>query len=313
MALKTQQPGATPDPHGTPGSTGVPRARKNTFSALLHRSPRLRLAGLLTAPAGWLVLVYIAALAALLITALWTVDTFTGKVSTTWTLENIIAVATDPVYQIITLRTIGIALAVTAIDVVVALPISFFIAKVATARWQKLLVVAVLMPLWASYLVKAYAWRNVLAEGGLLEWLGTPVGVTSPGYSETAVILTLSYIWLPYMILPIHAGFDRVPDSLLEASSDLGAKPWTTMRLVMLPILVPAIIAGTIFTFSLSLGDYITAQIVGGTTQMLGTVVYANVGAANNLPFASAVSLIPIVIIMVYLFVVRRTGALNNL
>jgi putative spermidine/putrescine transport system permease protein len=280
---------------------------------VLHRRPRLRLAGLLTAPAAWLVLVYIAALAALLITALWTVDTFTGKVSTTWTFENILTVTTDPVYQAIALRTLRIAVLVTLIDMVIALPIALFIAKVASKRWEKLLIVAVLMPLWASYLVKAYAWRNVLAEGGLLEWLGAPIGLNSPGYSETAVILTLAYIWLPYMILPIHAGFERVPDSLIEASGDLGAKPLATLRLVVFPILVPSIIAGTIFTFSLSLGDYITAQIVGGTTQMLGTVVYANVGAANNLPLAAAVALIPIAIIMIYLFAVRRTGALNNL
>src|SRR6478752_5662648 len=304
MAQQTQQPHA-----GAPRSNGaVSRAKANAFSALLHRSPRLRLAALLTAPASWLVLVYIAALAALLITAFWTVDTFTGEVSTVWTTENIVTVLTDPVYQRITLRTLWIAVAVTVIDMILALPIAFFIAKVAPARWEKLLVVAVLMPLWASYLVKAYAWRNVLAEGGLLEWLGAPIGLSSPGYGETAVILRLSY-----MILPIYAGFDRVPDSLLEASGDLGAKPLTTMRLVMLPLLVPSIIAGTIFTFSLSLGDYITAQIVGGTTQMLGTVVYANVGAANNLPFAAAVSLVPIAIIMFYLFIVRRTGALNNL
>jgi putative spermidine/putrescine transport system permease protein len=314
MTTQIQHPSGSPA--GRPGGsarTGVPPLEHRGVSALLHRNSWLRLAGLVTAPAGWLVLVYIAALAALLITAFWTVDTFTGKVSTEWTLENIVAVTTDPVYQIITLRTLWIAVAVTLIDLVIALPIAFFIAKVASARWQKLLVVAVLMPLWASYLVKAYAWRNVLAEGGLLEWLGAPIGLQTPGYSQTAVILTLSYIWLPFMILPIHAGFDRVPDSLLEASGDLGAKPWTTLRLVMLPILVPSIIAGTIFTFSLSLGDYITAQIVGGTTQMLGTVVYANVGAANNLPFAAAVSLIPIVIITIYLFLVRRTGALNNL
>ncbi len=309
MALQARQPA----PGSPPAAVAVPRARPNRISALLHRSPRLRLAGLLTAPAGWLVLVYIAALAALLITSLWTVDTFTGKLSTVWTTDNVVTVVTDPVYQRIALRTLWIAVAVTVIDMVIALPMAFFIAKVANPRWQKLLVVAVLMPLWASYLVKAYAWRNVLADGGLLEWLGAPLGLVSPGYSETAVILTLSYIWLPYMILPIYAGFDRVPDSLLEASGDLGAKPLATMRLVMFPLLVPAIIAGTIFTFSLSLGDYITAQIVGGTTQMLGTVVYANVGAANNLPFAAAVSLVPIVIIMIYLFVVRRTGALNSL
>ena len=308
MALQTQHPAGGPAP-----AAGVPRAKPNRISALLHRSPWLRLAGLITAPAGWLVLVYIAALAALLVTSLWTVDNFTGKVSTVWTADNLVTVLTDPVYQRIALRTLWIAVAVTVIDMVIALPMAFFIAKVASARWQKLLVVAVLMPLWASYLVKAYAWRNVLAEGGLLEWLGTPIGLSSPGYGETAVILTLSYIWLPYMILPIYAGFDRVPDSLLEASGDLGAKPLTTMRLVMLPLLVPSIIAGTIFTFSLSLGDYITAQIVGGTTQMLGTVVYVNVGAANNLPFAAAVSLVPIAIIMIYLFIVRRSGALNSL
>jgi putative spermidine/putrescine transport system permease protein len=309
MTLGTQHRSPGPRPAGE----AVPGARPNRVSAVLHRRPWLRLAGLITAPAGWLVLVYIAALAALLITAFWTVDTFTGEVSTVWTTENVVTVLTDPVYQRITLRTVWIAVAVTVIDLVLALPMAFFIAKVANSRWEKLLIVAVLMPLWASYLVKAYAWRNVLAEGGLLEWLGAPLGISSPGYGETAVILTLSYIWLPYMILPIYAGFDRVPDSLLEASGDLGAKPLTTLRLVMLPLLVPSIIAGTIFTFSLSLGDYITAQIVGGTTQMLGTVVYANVGAANNLPFAAAVSLVPIAIIMIYLFVVRRTGALDNL
>lgn len=309
MTLQTQHPAPGP----APAAAAVPRPKARRFSALLHRSPNLRLAGLVTAPAGWLVLVYIAALAALLVTAFWTVDTFTGKVSTEWTTENVVTVLTDPVYQRITLRTLWIAIAVTLIDLVLALPMAFFIAKVASPRWQKLLVVAVLMPLWASYLVKAYAWRNVLADGGLLEWLGTPVGLESPGYGETAVILTLAYIWLPFMILPIYAGFERVPDSLLEASGDLGAKPLATMRLVMFPLLVPSIIAGTIFTFSLSLGDYITAQIVGGTTQMLGTVVYANVGAANNLPFAAAVSLVPIVIIMLYLFIVRRSGALNSL
>jgi putative spermidine/putrescine transport system permease protein len=292
-----------------PADAAPGRPSRQALSALLYRRGRLRLAGLLTAPAAWLILVYIAALSALLITALWTVDTFTGKVSTTWTLDNLIQVTTDPVYQTIALRTLRIAVLVTVVDMVLALPIAFFIAKVASPRWRGVLVVAILMPLWASYLVKAYAWRNVLAEGGLLEWLG----INSPGYSEAAVVIALSYIWLPYMILPIHAGFERVPDSLLEASSDLGAKPLATLRLVILPILVPSIIAGTIFTFALTLGDYITAQIVGGTTQMLGTVVYANVGAANNLPLASAVALIPIAVIMAYLLIVRRTGALNNL
>ncbi|MFJ3958218.1 ABC transporter permease [Arthrobacter sp. NPDC090010] len=311
MSIQLSRPGVDPGRGG--GRGAVPRAKASPLSGFLYRSPKARLAGLLTAPAGWLVLVYIAALAALLITALWSVDSFTGKVSQTWTLDNIKQALFDPVYQGIALRTLWIAVLVTVIDAVIAIPLAFFIAKVATPRWQKLLLAAVLMPLWASYLVKAYAWRNVLAEGGLLEWLGAPLGLNSPGYSETAVILTLAYIWLPYMILPIHAGFEKVPGNLLEASGDLGAKPWATVRLVVMPLLVPSIIAGTIFTFSLTLGDYITAQIVGGKTQMLGTVVYSNVGAANNLPFASAVSLIPIAIIMIYLLVVRRTGALDEL
>lgn len=313
MSIQFSRPGVAPG-RGPVRRGDVPRPHASGISAFLYRSPRARLAALLTAPAGWLVLVYIAALAALLITALWSVDSFTGKVSQTWTLDNIKQALFDPVYQGIALRTLWIAVLVTVIDGVVAIPLAFFIAKVASARWQKLLLAAVLMPLWASYLVKAYAWRNVLAEDGLFEWLGTPLGLSSPGYSETAVILTLAYIWLPYMILPIHAGFEKVPDNLLEASGDLGAKPWTTLRLVVMPLLVPSVIAGTIFTFSLTLGDYITTQIVGGgKTQMLGSVVFANVGAANNLPFASAVSLIPIAIVMIYLLVVRRTGALNEL
>jgi putative spermidine/putrescine transport system permease protein len=206
-------------------NSSVAQLKPRRISALLYRRPGLRLAGLLTFPAAWLILVYVAALAALLITAFWTVDTFTGQISIQWTLHNVRTVLTDPIYQTITARTLFIATAVTVIDVLLALPIAFYIAKVASRRFQKLLVVAVLMPVWASYLVKAYAWRNILADGGLLDWLVRPLGIGSPGYSETAVIITLAYIWLPYMILPVHAGFDRIPNSLLEASGDLGATP----------------------------------------------------------------------------------------
>jgi len=186
-------------------------------------------------------------------------------------------------------------------------------AKVASARVQRLLVIAVLMPLWASYLVKAYAWRGMFSEGGLIDSVGKPFGIQSPGYGLTATTITLAYLWLPYVILPIYAGLERVPDSLLEASADLGGKTWRTLALVVWPLTLPAIIAGTIFSFSLSLGDYITVNIVGGASQMLGNLVYTNVGAANNLPLASAIALIPIVIIFGYLFLVRRTGALDNL
>ncbi|MDJ0324520.1 ABC transporter permease [Cryobacterium sp. PH31-AA6] len=282
-------------------------------SVLLSRHPRLRLSLLLSAPMFWLGLVYIAALAALLITALWTVDTFTGTISQTWTLDNIVAVLTGSLYQTVTLRTVGVALLVTLIDILIALPIAFYMAKVASPRLQRVLVIAVLMPLWASYLVKAYAWRSVLSRGGIFEWLVAPFGGQTPGYGLPATIITLAYLWLPYVILPIYAGLERVPDSLLEASGDLGGKTWPTLRLVVLPMIWPAIIAGSIFSFSLSLGDYITVNIVGGANQMLGNLVYTNVGAANNLPLAAAIALIPIVIIFAYLAAVRRTGALENL
>jgi putative spermidine/putrescine transport system permease protein len=187
------------------------------------------------------------------------------------------------------------------------------LAKVASPRLQRLLVIAVLMPLWASYLVKAYAWRGMLSEGGLVAWVARPFGLDSPGYGLVATVVTLAYLWLPYMILPIYAGLERLPNSLLEASSDLGARAGRTLRHVVLPVVFPAVVAGSIFTFSLSMGDYIAVRIVGGANQMLGNVVYDNVGAANNLPFAAAVATIPVVVMLVYLAAVRRTGALDNL
>jgi putative spermidine/putrescine transport system permease protein len=293
------------------------RAPRETFarkgSAFLATHPRARLAFLLTAPLFWLVVVYIVALVLLLVTAFWSVDSFTGEITTEFTLDNIIEVVTGSLYQTVTLRTLGVALLVTLIDVLLALPIAFYMAKVATPRMQRVLVIMVLTPLWASYLVKAYAWRSVLSQDGILEWLLAPFGGHTPGYGLPATVITLSYLWLPYVILPIYAGLERVPDSLLEASGDLGGKTWPTLRLVVLPLVFPAIIAGTIFSFALSLGDYITVNIVGGASQMLGNLVYTNVGAANNLPLASAIALIPIVIIFGYLFLVRRTGALDNL
>lgn len=282
-------------------------------SVHLNKSPRTRLGLLLSAPLLWLGLVYVAALAALLVTAFWTTDSFTGEVRTEFTLDNIVAVVTGSLYQTVTLRTLGIAVLVTVIDIAIALPIAFFMAKVASPRLRYALVVAVLMPLWASYLVKAYAWRSVLSEGGIVDWALRPFGIEGPGYGLPAVVMTLAYLWLPYVILPIFAGLERVPDSLLEASGDLGAKSWRTFVAVVLPMLWPSIIAGAIFSFSLSLGDYITVNIVGGANQLLGNLVYTNVGAANNLPLAAAIALIPVVIMAVFLLTVRRTGALNSL
>jgi putative spermidine/putrescine transport system permease protein len=295
---------AVPLPKGT-------AARR--LSVALSARPRARLALLLSTPLLWLGLVYIAALAALLITAFWTTDTFTGQVRTEWTLDNIITVVTGSLYQTVTLRTLGIAVLVTVVDIAIALPIAFFMAKVASPRLRYALVIAVLMPLWASYLVKAYAWRSVLSEGGIVDWALRPFGIEGPGYGLPAVIMTLAYLWLPYVILPIYAGLERVPDSMLEASGDLGGKAGRTFFSVVLPMLWPSIIAGAIFSFSLSLGDYITVNIVGGANQLLGNLVYTNVGAANNLPLAAAIALIPVAIMSVFLLSVRRTGALDNL
>jgi putative spermidine/putrescine transport system permease protein len=316
MTTHAPAPPGAPVPAPDRTHSPVPRPRRTparAASVFLSTHPRTRLALLLSAPLFWLGVVYIVALVLLLVTAFWTVDSFTGEISQEWTLDNIITVLTGSLYQTVTLRTLGVALLVTLIDVALALPIAFFMAKVATPRMQRILVIAVLTPLWASYLVKAYAWRSVLSQDGILEWLLAPFGGSTPGYGLPATIITLSYLWLPYVILPIYAGLERVPDSLLEASSDLGGRTWPTIRLVVFPLVLPAIIAGTIFSFSLSLGDYITVNIVGGANQMLGNLVYTNVGAANNLPLASAIALIPIVIIFGYLFLVRRTGALDNL
>jgi putative spermidine/putrescine transport system permease protein len=282
-------------------------------SRQLHRRPGLRVGLLLTPPLLWLGVAYLGALAALFVTSLWSQNSFTGDVERTWTLDNFRDLLTIGVYRSITLRTLAVAALVTVIDAVVAFPVALFMAKVASPRVQRLLVIAVLMPLWASYLVKAYAWRGMLSSGGLGDWLTGPLGLHSPGYGLAATILTLAYLWLPYMVLPLYAGLERLPDSLLEASADLGARNGRTLRYVVLPVAFPAIVAGSVFTFSLSLGDYIAVKIVGGANQLLGNVVFDNVGAANNLPFAAAVATVPVVGMLVYLTAVRRTGALENL
>ncbi|MEZ5095570.1 MAG: ABC transporter permease [Nocardioides sp.] len=282
------------------------------MSGFLHRHPRLRLGALLTPPMLWLGVAYFGALAALFITALWTVNDFTGQVQVRWNLGNLRDVVTRDIYRTVTLRTLGVAAVVTVIDAVAAFPIALFMAKIASTRLRRLLVIAVLTPLWASYLVKAYAWRAMFSATGPVNWALEPLGLTGPGYGLPATVVTLAYLWLPYMILPMYAGLERLPDSLLEASADLGAGPWLTVRRVVLPVLFPAIVAGSIFTFSLTMGDYIAVKIVGGTTQMLGNVVYDTFLTANNKPLAAAVSMIPVVVMLVYLTAVRRTGALEN-
>ncbi|NCA08064.1 MAG: ABC transporter permease [Micrococcales bacterium] len=283
------------------------------MSTTLYSKPKLRLRLLLSAPVTWLGLVYIAALLALLVTAFFTVDSFTGNLVPGFSLENFASLFTNALYSTVTFRTIGMALAVTVVDVLLALPIAFYMAKVASPRARGILVISILMPLWASYLVKAYAWRSVLSNVGIFAWLLRPIGLDTPGYSLIGAAITLGYLWLPYVILPIYASLEKVSSNLLEASSDLGARTWSTLRRVVFPLILPGIVAGSIFSFSLTMGDYITINIVGGANQMLGNLVYSNVGVANNLPMAAAIALVPVIIMFGYLSAVRKTGALDNL
>jgi putative spermidine/putrescine transport system permease protein len=282
------------------------------LSGLLWRRRWLRAGALLAAPLGWLGVVYLGSLAVLLVAAFWTLDDFSGLVVRGFSLDNFRTIVEQPVYRTIVWRTLSIAALVTITDILLAFPIAFYMARVATPRRRAALAVAVLMPLWASYLVKVYAWRTMFANDGILNWALEPIGLHAPQSGYVRVWIVLSYLWLPYMILPIYAGLERISDSLLDAAGDLGARPWRTFRSVVLPATVPAVAAGSIFTFSLSLGDYITPQLVS-STQFIGNVVYANVGIANNLPLAAAFATVPVVIMVVYLLLVRRAGAFEAL
>ncbi|MFZ0325510.1 MAG: ABC transporter permease [Actinomycetes bacterium] len=281
------------------------------LSAFLHRHPNVRLSLLVVLPLGFLVIVYLGSLFLLLLNSLWTTDSFTGNVIHTWSLDNFKTILTTSVYRVVTGRTVLAAVVVTVADALIALPMAFYMAKVASPRARRLLVIAVLAPLWASYLVKAYAWRAIFSNGGPADWLVKPFGIDAPNGNYWFAVITLGYLWLPYMILPIFAGFERLPNSLLDASSDLGAKAGRTFRSVVLPMIVPSVIAGSIFTFSLTLGDYIAVELVGGKVQFLGNLVYSQ--QVFNLPIAAALSLVPVVIVLLYLFLVRRTGALKEL
>jgi putative spermidine/putrescine transport system permease protein len=266
---------------------------------------------MLSAPVGWLVILYIGSLAVLLIAAFWSVDALSGELTRSFSFDNFQTLLDDKVYRTVTQRTVLIAAAVTVTDALLAFPIAFYMAKVASPRGKGLLVVMVLMPLWSFYLVKGYAWRVILSEGGPLNWVLEPFGISGPGLHGTLpVFLTFTYLWLPFMILPIYAGLERIPNSLIAASEDLGAPPATTFRKVILPLVFPAVVAGSIFTFSLTLGDYITPSLVS-STQFIGTVVKANI--ANNLPLASAFAVVPILIMVVYLLIARRLGAFEHL
>jgi putative spermidine/putrescine transport system permease protein len=287
------------------------RSAGHRLAGLFHGRPRLQAGSLLAGPVGWLVVGYLGSLAVLLVTSFWSLGELSGEIEQSFTLDNYKDVFGTDVYRTVSLRTIGIAALVTLTDMVLAFPLAFYMAKVAKPRVRGLLVVAVLMPLWSAYLVKVFAWRGILSQEGVFNWLVDPLGIDGPGYGLTAIWLVMSYIWLPFMVIPIYAGLERIPDTLLSASEDMGAKPFTTFRRVIMPLVLPAIVAGSIFTFSLTLGDFIAPTLVGGGEQMIGSVVYSNFSA--DLPFAAALATVPVIVMIVYLLIARRLGAFDHL
>jgi len=275
----------------------------------------LRALALLIPPLGWMVVFYLAALAVLFVSAFWSIDAFSGKLTHAWTWANFSTIIHDATYRQIAFRTIWMAAAVTVTDAVIAFPFAYYMARVAPPRARAILFVLVLLPLWSSYLARIYAWRLILNHDGALNWSLAKIGLPQQGWAFTSVAMWIvfSYIWLPFMILPVYAALERIPDSYLEASRDLGARGSTTLRRVILPLALPGIVAGSIFTFSLTLGDYITPSLVGNV-DFIGNVIYRNVlGLTNNLPFAAAYAVVPLAVMAVYLALAKRTGAFEAL
>jgi putative spermidine/putrescine transport system permease protein len=259
-------------------------------------------------------LVYLAALIALFVSSFWSVNPFTTEIQHIWTLDNYRTIFESSAYRAIALRTIGIAAAVTLTDAVLAFPLAYFMARLASTRSRTFLFVAVLLPLWSSYLIRVYIWRLILSNEGVLNWSLQKVGLPAAniGYSNWAVWLIFTYVWLPFMILPVYGALERLPHSLIEASRDLGAGGFETFRRIVLPLALPGVIAGSIFTFSLTLGDYVTPLLAGGAgSQFIGNVVYSNISV--NRPLAAAFAVVPIAIMIGYLLVARRLGAFEEL
>ena len=297
-----------------PAPRRAPPGGRRRALAALHRHPKAQILLLLTPPVGWFGVVYLGSLALLLVTAFWTFDGVTGRVVQTWTLDNIEQLISQPAFRTVAVRTLVFAIGVTAADMLIAFPIAYFMAQVASKRTRSVLFMLCLLPLWASYLVRVYAWRVILAPNGPLDWALGLFGLKPAGLypSELGAGIVFAYLWLPYMILPLYAGLERVPRSLLEASADLGAQSRTTFRRIVLPLVLPALAAGSIFTFSLTLGDYITPGLVSNN-QFIGNVIFEQQGVSGNLPLAAAFTLVPIGIMAIYLFVARRLGAFEAL
>jgi len=288
------------------------------------RAARLRVSGffwkhrwakallLLAPPLVAFALVYLAALVALEVSSFWSVNPFTTEIQRIWNLDNYRTIFDSSAYRTIALRTIGIAAAVTLADALLAFPLAYFMARIAGGRSRTFLFVAVLLPLWSSYLIRVYIWRLILSHDGVLNWALQKVGLPAAniGYSNWAVWVIFTYVWLPFMVLPVYGALERIPESFVEASRDLGAGGLATFRRVVLPLALPGVVAGSIFTFSLTLGDYVTPLLAGGaSSQFIGNVVYDSVGISNNVPFAAAFASIPLLVMGVYLLIARRLGA----
>ena len=301
--------------------------QKSWFERLLttiYLRPWLMLVLLLILPLGWMLVIYLGSLATLLINSFYHLDDFTGLVDRSRLTLATYASLFTPANLDIVLRTAGMALAVTLACALLAFPLSYYIARFASPRWRGFLYLAVLLPLWSSYLVRVYAWKLILAKEGILTWFINQIGLagvleawlriptvggSSLSVSPTGMFIVFVYVWLPYMVLPIIAALERVPKSLQEASSDLGARPLLTFRHILLPLALPGIVAGSIFTFSLTLGDFIIPLTLGNSKFFIGQAVLSHVGTSGNLPLAAAFTMVPIVIMVLYLLVARRMGA----
>ena len=303
------------------------RSTLQRISTYLYTHPNLLLALLFSLPLLYMLIVYIGSLAGMLVNSFFRLDEFSGKVVREFTLKNYLDLL-KPTNRDIVLRTVGMAMAVTLADAALAFPLAYYIARFAQGRARALLYLAVILPLWSSYLVRVYSWKLILAKEGIVSWLLAKIGLTwlldgilslpviggpSLSISMIGMFIAFTYIWLPYMILPIQAALERVPRSLLEASADLGARPGETFRTVLLPLAIPGVIAGSIFTFSLTLGDFIVPSVLGNSSFFIGQAVLSHQGTSGNIPFAATFTVVPVVIMLIYLPLARRTGAFEAL
>jgi putative spermidine/putrescine transport system permease protein len=290
------------------------RRLRHRVGIVLHRYPWARLALLLGPVLIWMLVIFLGSLGLLLITSFWRQDSVTGAIVQNWSLTNYQFLVQVDVYRTIAIRTVGIALAVTMTDIVLAIPIAYYAARIASPRVRTFLLLSMVLPLWSSYLVRVYAWRTILSGDGVLNWSLHQIhlGSVNLGFSRWSLWIVFSYLWLPYVTLPVYAALERIPNSLIEASTDLGARWITTFRRVILPIAIPGMVAGSIFAFSLTLGDYIAPSMVGDT-EFIGNVIYQAVGIANNIPFAAAYAIVPALVMAIYLLIARQLKAFEAL